>query len=169
VKESQIHGAFMAWLKKNRLFYVHSMFGKKATMTKDAPDFIILHCNRALLVECKTEHGALTAGQKSSFEKIRAESGMVVQIARSVEQAVSAVQTWLGVEKLDGGAVASEEAPSVPEHPKSDKVNRVSSKNLFIGEVYGKDYVLSGDSRAGGTAAFVRIATPSDLISLPRR
>lgn len=134
MKESQIHSAFMAWLKKNRLFYVHSTFGKRATMTKDAPDFIILHCNRTLLVECKTEKGALTAGQKASFEKIRTESGMVVQIARSVEQAVSAVQTWLGVERRDSGAVAHSEvvewrewregqvhhAPSVPARPKSD-------------------------------------------------
>lgn len=99
MRESQIHDAFMAWLKKQGLLYVHSTFGKKSTMTKNMPDFIILHADRCLLVECKTEKGALTPGQHARFAEIQIHSGMVVQIARTVEQAVSAVETWLGVEK----------------------------------------------------------------------
>lgn len=169
MKEQQIHSAFMVWLKKNGLYYVHSTFGKKATMTKDAPDFIILHCNRALMVECKTEKGGLTTGQKAMFEKLRAESGMVVHIARSVEQAVSAVEIWLGVEKRAVEPAEPEKVPSDPEPAKSVSATGVSAPHQFIGNLNGKDYVLIGDSTPGGQATLLRTATAADLINFPRQ
>jgi hypothetical protein len=162
MKESQIHSALMAWLKKNGLFYVHSTFGKKATMTKDAPDFIIVHAGRAILVEAKTEKGSLTPGQKENFARIQERSGMVVHIVRSVEQAVSVVQAWLGVE--------NDPSSSQVEVGIGDILSGLTQfKNLFIGTISGKDYVLSGDSGPGGSAKVVRLATAADLINIRRR
>jgi hypothetical protein len=160
VRESQIHSALMAWLKKNNLFYVHSTFGKKATMTKDAPDFVIVHAGRAILVEIKTEKGSLTPGQKESFARIQERSGMVVHIVRSVEQAVSAVQIWLGVENDSTERSGSKDRPSAMVR---------ADKSLFIGSILGKDYVLSGDSAPGGSATLLRVASPADLINIPRQ
>lgn len=167
MRESQIHDALMLWLKKQGLFYVHSTFGKKATMTKDAPDFIILHCGKCLLLEIKTEKGAMTAGQKEKFAEIQSNSGMVVQIARSVEQAVSAVETWLGVEAMQGlnptrsggvpldneraaEVIASESAPD-------------EGKNLFIGRVGEQRYVFEGSGKPGTPAKMIRTATLFDI------
>jgi hypothetical protein len=148
----------MAWLKKNNLFYVHSTFGKKATMTKDAPDFVIVHAGRAILVEIKTEKGSLTPGQKESFARIQERSGMVVHVVRSVEQAVSAIEDWLGVEK------------PVPEAAKSDNATRISAvTDPFILRFQGQDAVFIGDPRPGGEVQRIRTATPADLINLPRR
>lgn len=171
MKEQQIHAAFMVWLKKQGLFYIHATFGKKSTMTKDCPDFTVIHCGRALFVECKTEKGALTAGQKQCFARLQTESGMVVQIARSVEQAVSAVETWLGVESSAGGAVVSKVLPSDGTGTKSDDAAGASypTPQLFIGNIGGRNYVLFGDSNPGGRASIQRIATAVDLINIPRR
>lgn len=153
MRESQIHDAFMAWLKKQGLLYVHSTFGKKATMTKDMPDFIILHAGRCLLVECKTEKGALTPGQHAKFAEIQIHSGMVVQIARSVEQAVSAVQAWQCIESAGIQPVAQ----------------AGEGDNFWIGSLFGTDYVFRGSSAAGSTVEQVRRATPEDIRNLPRR
>lgn len=162
MRESQIHDAFMAWLKKQGLLYVHSTFGKKATMTKDMPDFIILHAGRCLLVECKTEKGALTPGQHAKFAEIQIHSGMVVQIARTVEQAVSAVETWLGVEK-----------PEIQPPARAGEVlgERLSGgrESLWVAGLYGFDHVFSGDPSPGGLATKVRRATAEDIRNIPRR
>lgn len=167
MRESQIHNAFMAWLKRQGLLYVHSTFGKKSTMTKDMPDFIILHADRCLLVECKTEKGALTPGQHAKFAKIQIHSGMVVQIARTVEQAVSAVETWLGVESAGIEAGAS---PGVPlDNERAAEIIARESDNFWIGSLFGTDYVFRGSSAAGSTVEQVRRATPEDIRNLPRR
>lgn len=180
MKEQQIHEAFMVWLKRNRLYYIHSTFGKKATMTKDAPDFIILHCNRVLLIECKTEQGKLTAGQKEKFEQIRVESGMVVQIVRSVPEAVQAVEHWLGVEKPHSEALgpysdhdwpgmkeavrkAGVTAPKQPELP----VNGNGAKEAFyIGNWRGTDWVFARDTDGGYRQ--IRQASAADIINFSK-
>lgn len=151
----------MLWLKKQGLFYVHSSFGKKATMTKDAPDFIILHCGKCFLLEIKTETGTLTAGQKEKFSEIQRNSGMVVQIARSVEQAVSAVETWLGVENAGiaptASVVRADQFKTEP-IPTPDE-----GKNLFIGRVGDQQYVFEGSGKPGTPAKMIRTATLFDI------
>jgi hypothetical protein len=171
MRESQIHDALMLWLKKQGLFYVHSTFGKKATMTKDAPDFIILHCGKCLLLEIKTEKGAMTAGQTKKFAEIQRNSGMVVQIARTVEQSVSAVETWLGVETMQG---LNPQRSGVPlDNERAAEVIASESTpdegSLWIGSLFGVDYVFQGDWSAGSTAARLRRATPEDIRNFPRK
>lgn len=165
MREQQIHSAFMAWLKKNGLFYIHSTFGKKATMTANAPDFVVLHCGRCLLIEIKTARGALTRGQHLMFARIQMQSGMIVHIARSCEEAVSAVQTWVGVEKRDSGALTS--GPSVSDRDIAAAMGSSLDEHLFVATFGGKDFVFRGNP--GGSAWLVRLATTADLINLKRR
>lgn len=170
--EKLIHDGIMMWLKRNGIYYVHSTFGKRATMTKDAPDFIIVHAGRAILLEAKTANGRLTAGQTESFRKIRDLSGMVVHVVRSVEEAIGAIRDWLGIipfgdennlrgmssaSSTEGGEQAEEVAERAPSH---------SSQNLFIARVCGADYVCSGNPSPGGTFERVRRATAADLINI---
>jgi hypothetical protein len=133
--------------------------------------------------------GSLTLGQKESFARIQERSGMVVHVVRSVEQAVSAVQAWLGVEnetRKEGDATCAAHADSDTEPgttgtgalPSNNRPTQQSdaaptfkpesAANLFIGNIGGKDYVLYGDSSPGSSASILRLATPADLINLPR-
>lgn len=156
----------MAWLRKHGLYFIHSTFGRKATMTKDAPDFVILHRGKCLLVEIKTEKGAMTAGQTKKFAEIQRNSGMVVQIARSVEQSVSAVTAWLGIESAGIEAMALPSVPleneraveSIAKEPTPDE-----GRKLFIGRVGDQQYVFEGSGKPGTPAKMIRTATLFDV------
>jgi hypothetical protein len=97
MRELQIHDGFIKWLKKNRLAYIRARADKKSGIRTGWPDFTILHCNRSLLIEVKTARGALSRAQKIVIAELRAQSGIVVQVARSVEECCAITISWLGI------------------------------------------------------------------------
>lgn len=163
-----IHQPFVAWLDKNAIPFHRNRPDKKTTAIKGDPDFLCTLANRCLYIECKVPGGKLSKDQEKRITYLR-RAGNTVKIAHSVEECIQAVRTWLGVKNAAGGQPERKAVPSDPERPKSDQAVRASSKNLFVGRFGASDYVFQGDSRPGGSATIIRMATAADLINLGRR
>lgn len=158
--EMDMHGAFSKWLKENGIRYIHATFGKRSTMTKDWPDYTLIHCNRALLIELKTEKGALTKGQQELFAKIARESGTVVYICRSVEEAVNFARQWLGT-------LPPMNAPKPEEKPRGEAADQFAGQftQLRIGAWGGTQWLYGKDRKQTWTG--IRPATPDDIAKYP--
>lgn len=156
--ERQIQDGLCAYLRKNGLAFIRNRMDKKSCIRVGWPDITVVHCGRAWLCETKTATGKLSAKQKEVISELL-ENGTPVKVARSVEEAIGSLMTWMGIEHA-GEATVSVKRPS-------EKDGGLG--NLFLGSIGGKDYVLSGDSAPGGSAALVRQATAVDLINIPRR
>lgn len=151
--ERQISDGLCAFLRKEELSFVRARTDKKSGIQEGWPDVTVVYCGRVFLCELKTRTGKLSQKQIDRHAELR-KNGTPVTVARSVEEAVSAVQVWLGVEKLEIEAVA----------PKGD------TSGLWIAAMSsGMEYVFSGDPSPGGLAKLIRLATPQDIRDLPRK
>lgn len=119
MKEKQIHEAFSAYLMKERLCFIHHRMDKKSGIQAGWPDFTICHVGKCLLVEVKTGKGKLSPIQENMCEVLQ-RRGNCVEIVRNVEQAVWAVQTWLGVENA-GIQPPERENEASCKHPEWDR------------------------------------------------
>lgn len=152
-----IHKPFLSWLHKNNLLYVYHRPDKRSGIATGWPDFTICHCGKCLLIEAKTPKGKVTPIQHMMHVHLNM-NGNTVVIARSASEAISAVQTWLGVEKP---------ATEAPERQNCSRDK--PAQNLWCADFMGRVYVFTGEQFAGGTASIVRMATLQDLIDLPRK
>lgn len=152
--ERQISDGFCAFLRKEELSFVRARTDKKSGIQEGWPDVTVIHCGRAFLCELKTQAGQLSKKQIECHTELR-KNGTLVTVARSVEEAVSAVQTWLGVEK--------------PEIQPPERLDDGSGYRLWIASMGGVEFVFSGDSSPGGLATKLRRATPQDIRDLPRK
>lgn len=162
-----IHGPFKAWLDKNRIPFHRNRPDKKTTAIKGDPDFLCTLANRCLYIECKVPGKKLSEDQEKRIAYLR-QAGNAVRIVFSCEEAIQAVSEHFGVVNAAGGQPERRAVPSDPERTKSDEAVGASSQNLFVGRFGASDYVFEGDSRPGGSATIIRVATPSDLINLRR-
>lgn len=159
MSESQEHQAFCKWLDKNQIPFVHSRTDRKHTNAVGDPDFFCFLAGRVLGLEMKVGRNKLSPAQEKRIAYLR-KAGNSVTIVQDCASAISAVQTWLGVEsaeiqsqvKLEGAFLERSRAP-----------------DLWIGSLFGTDYVFRGSSVAGSTAEKLRQATPEDIRNLPRR
>lgn len=189
---TDIHKPFLSWLHKNKLLYVYHRPDKRSGIVSGWPDFTIVHCGRCLLIEAKTASGKLSPIQDALHVKLRNQGNTVV-IARSVPEAISAVQTWLGVEKpeiqpperenehiwvdFELGSICMGCHRSVPKGMNKPEapccappsMNQTASATLWIASMGGVEFVFSGDSTPGGLATKLRRATPQDMRDLPRK
>lgn len=193
MKESQLHQAFGKWLDRDGIPFVHSRTDKRHTNAVGDPDFFVLLAGRVLAIEFKVGSNKLSEAQTKRIEYLR-RAGISVKILASVEQAVSAVEKWLGVESpnscSEGGShqwdicrgplhdtrlgqlicVGCGTTKWKSEQSKSDDATRVSAvTDPFILTFQGKDAVFIGDPSPGGQVQRIRTATPADLVNLPRR
>lgn len=189
-----IHKPFLSWLHNNNLLFVYHRPDKRSGIATGWPDFTICHCGKCLFIEAKTPKGRVTPIQHMMHLDLRA-NGNTVKIARSAPEAISAVQTWLGVEKAATEAQARQDYPLDNERAAeliaeasvgigdilsgrtsrkppldcADPLCPQHSKILWIGNLFGVDYVFRGDSSPGSTAEKLRRATPQDIRDLPRK
>lgn len=133
--------------------FIRHRTDKKSGIQEGWPDITVCHVGRCLMLELKMPKGRVSPKQQFVIDSLR-QHGNPVTIARSVEEAVSAVQTWLGVEN----AVIAE-AASVPEPIRTPD----EGKNLFIGRIGDQQYVFEGSGKPGTPAKMIRTATLFDL------
>lgn len=157
--ERQISDGLCAYLYKNGLMFIRARTDQKSTIVSGWPDITICHGGRCLLIELKALKGKTSFAQDRVIENLRANGNNVV-LARSVEQAISAVQAWLGLEKPENQPQVKLEGAFV---------KRSRAPDLWIGSLFGTDYVFRGSSVAGSTVEQVRRATAEDIRNLPRR
>lgn len=151
--ERQISDGLCAYLRKEGLCFIRARTDRKSGIQEGWPDISVIYCGRAWLCELKTTAGKLSKKQVECHAQLR-KNGTPVTVARSVEEAVSAVLAWLGAEKRESQPPAQDQpAPS----------------NLWIGSLFGVDYVFRGEFTAGSTAEKLRRATSQDIRDLPRR
>lgn len=182
--ERHIHDGFIAYLRKNRLSYVHHRMDRKSGIAEGWPDFTIVHCNQALVIEIKTPKGRLSKKQEEVIADIR-RNGTGTVIARSVPECVQAVETWMGTEKPDGEAASEPYAPlpwdelkqtvrntgEKPEKAPTPKRqpdlpvngNGHKAEPFYIGNWSGKDYVFARDQDGGYRQ--IRQASAADIIN----
>jgi hypothetical protein len=68
-------------LRQRNLFFVRSRMDKRTSTRRGLPDFIIiLHGERALLVEAKVHRGQVSADQAKVFADYRLQTGGVVHL-----------------------------------------------------------------------------------------
>lgn len=142
---------------KERLCFIHHRMDKKSGIQAGWPDFTICHVGRCLLVEVKTTKGKLSEVQENMCEVLQ-RRGNRVEIVRNIEQAVWAVQTWLGVENA---------VQPVPE-----RENGGVSSDLFIADWDRIPCVyqwLPQHEGQPGQGKFLRTATQYDLLNIHRR
>lgn len=178
--EAEIHNGVIAWLKKQRLSYIHNRMDKKSGIASGFPDITVIHCGRAWVCELKTQTGKLSAKQKEVIAELQA-NGTPVTVARSVGEAIGCLEAWMGVER-DSGPLENRNRhilSRLHQPHKNENTEPVEhagtthggdlSQNLFIAMFGGNNCVFSGSPNPGGLAALVRLATTADLINLKRR
>lgn len=164
--EKEIHNGFIAYLRKNGLSYSHHRMDRKSGIAVGFPDFCLVHCNRALLIEVKTPKGKLSSAQDDMIAKL-AKNGTVTRVCRSVEDCVRTVEWWMGVISKDlpssqeiglttgsdssadgrsrvqtGGYVPA--GQSLSEMQKADRLRRKTRMTLRLPESEGGQNNLSG-------------------------
>lgn len=178
--ERQIADGLAAYLRKENLLFIRARTDRKSTIAEGWPDFSICHCGRCLLIELKTETGKLSEAQQACILSLRS-NGNPVEVCFSLQEAVSAVQTWLGVENdvqvsagpqkqaseidLSGGTCAGSRKTA---HAGGETQAAQSAQNLFLLNIRGRDWVCTGSAGDGGTVTRLRMATCLD-VSLPRK
>lgn len=161
-----IHKPFLSWLHKNKLLYVYHRPDTRSGIATGWPDFTICHCGKCLLIEAKTPKGKVTPIQHMMHLDLRA-NGNTVVIAYSAAAAISAVQTWLGVEKPEIQPPGRSECPL--DNERAAELIAAETAPLWIANILGVDQVLYGDPLPGGLARILRRATPQDIRDLPRK
>lgn len=173
--EAAIHNGFIAYLRKNGLSYSHHRMDTESGIAVGFPDFCLVHCNRALLIEVKTPKGKLSPAQDEMIAKL-AKNGTVTRVCRSVEDCVKTVEWWMGVISKDlpssqeiglttgsdssadgrsrvqtGGYVPA--GQSLSEMQKADRLRRKTRMTLRLPEPSREQKNLSGgvESRHAGS------------------
>lgn len=168
-----IHLPLIAWLNKEGIPFHRNRPDKKTTALRGDPDFLLTFCNRCLYLEAKTDTGKLSIHQKDRIAYLKS-AGNRVDIVYSVEEAIAAVQIWLGI----ANAVPSSQSkpcwnpPPYPEEelPQVDpaKAPRIicESEKFRVGKWQGKEFVFAKDLDGGWQ--MIRQATPTDLLNFER-
>lgn len=94
--ESTIQDAFAKWLTGSGIQFRRDRMDRATTGTIGWPDFTIIIGNRVLLIEMKTEKGAVSREQKELHERFKA-TGTTVHICRSADAAVELVTAWISM------------------------------------------------------------------------
>lgn len=188
-----IHKPVIQFLRKNHLPYINHRPDVKSGIRSGWPDFSIFLAGRCLFLEAKTETGVVSPKQWICIADLE-RAGNTVKIVRSASEAISAVQIWAGIINDSSGPAGSQnEAPrtdlsgteGISEATSESAINAACfpattenktklvkvqpAQNLWIGNLYGTDYVFRGDFTAGSTAEKLRRATIQDLRDLPRK
>jgi hypothetical protein len=150
---ADIHLPFIAWLDQRGIPFHRNRPDKATTAVKGDPDFLLTWCNRCLYVECKIPGGKLSEDQEKRIAYLRSAGNRVV-VAYSLEECVDAAHGIL----CEAGP-RNDEAPASAAEP----------SDLWIGTIFGKDWVFRGDPSPGSTNFSVRQATPEDVRNLPRK
>lgn len=193
----EIHNPFKAWLDERGIPFHRNRPDKKTTAIKGDPDFLLTWCNYCVYIECKVPGRKLSKDQGKRIAYLR-KAGNKVVIAYSLEDCIEAAKDIFrraGWEKLTGEPPERSECPLDNERaaeliaeatvgigdilsgrtmrkPKlecADTLCSQHSKTLWIGTLFGTDYVFRGDFTAGSTAEKLRRATPQDIRDLPRK
>lgn len=189
--EKQIHNGFIAYLKRERLSYSHHRMDKKSGIAVGFPDFCIIHCGRALLLEIKTPKGRLSEAQREMIKQLTL-NGNITEVCRSVEECVRAVETWMGLvngkeianteplrsdtarSEVEGvaapkglGRAANEPLMEMPsDRRRSTPIGHTDRATTFIANIGGIQWVCKGSGVAGSECERVRKATAADVINL---
>lgn len=94
--EKELHQAFEAYLRKEGLSFITHRMDRKSGIQAGFPDYCVISCGRCCLIEMKMPRGTLSPIQEKVITKLQ-KGGTPTVIARSIEGAVNAVRTWLGV------------------------------------------------------------------------
>lgn len=95
MKETEIHAAFIAWLKKAKIPFIHSRTDRRTTTRIGDPDFVLLWQGRCLAIEVKVMGGKLRPEQLRRKDELEV-ARCTVKLCFSVEECIHATTLWLG-------------------------------------------------------------------------
>ena len=147
-----LHLPFIAYLRKQGVPYVYHRADRRSGINKGHPDFTLLWCGQAFLIEFKTLGGKLSADQVERIEEL-SRAGTRTRLCTSLEEAIGYLDSEMGTKR----AVESTESISDPV-PKL-----YVTRSNQVGQV-----VLEKNPTDDSDLKFVRIATQGDLRDLPR-
>jgi hypothetical protein len=84
-RESKLHDDILDECQRRGWLAVHGRMDVRSTITKGAPDFIILTERGVLLIECKTKEGKLSTDQMA-FHAWARRLGHTVHVVRSMDE-----------------------------------------------------------------------------------
>lgn len=160
--EGKIQDAFAKWLTDQNIYFIRPRMDARSTIRKGAPDFHIIHCNRALLIECKTEKTKRTKEQIEVAESLVKHGGTVIYICRSIEECVNFAREWLGT-------LPPMNVPAQQEKPRGEAPERTEGQftELRIGAWGGTQWLYGKDRKQTWTG--IRPATTDDIAKYSSR
>ena len=99
MRENDLHNAFIAFLDKANIAYIHSNTHKRSSTTPGDPDFVLLKNGHNMSLEFKM------IGNKQSDKQIKRQKAIeaahnVYYIAFDVETAVDLTNEWIRRERI---------------------------------------------------------------------
>lgn len=91
--EKEYHKQFCQWLDLHGFWYVHSTYGRKATIRAGLTDFIVLFDGKVLCIEMKLQGQAL-GNEQGVFENYCYEQGLAHKVSYSAQQAIEMTRTF---------------------------------------------------------------------------
>jgi len=97
--ETELQKQVNEYLRTRGIHFFHlqagGQRGNKRVQCGGLPDLLCYYHGRHCLIELKTKVGTLNERQRVEFEKFN-ETGFPVQICRSLDEVINAVNTFLG-------------------------------------------------------------------------
>lgn len=185
-----IHNPFRAWLDQRGIPFHRNRPDKKTTAIKGDPDFLLTWCSYCVYIECKVPGGKLSEDQEKRIAYLR-KAGNKVIIAHSLQDCMEAAQSILCREQQEKASTEPHEPVSghsdgkrkpkfesrfgeKEEQPESvDRKGQMEAKaesapKPYIADWGGKPCVFEPSPHAW-SGRFLRLATQSDLLHIPRR
>jgi hypothetical protein len=145
-----LHQPFIAYLRKQGIPYIYHRSDRRSGINKGHPDFTLLWCGHAFLIEFKTLGGKLSIDQLERIEEL-SRAGTRTRLCTSLSEAIGYLESEMGTKR----AVEPTESISEP----SKKLYR--AKAGLVGEV------ILERNPADGECKFVRMASNSDRETIP--